>query len=205
MPYSRWVRWDRFFDDLEGQLASEWEAERAALDTEAERLRLSRVSLRERLVALIDRDPAAGPLTVDVGDGVVLAGEVSAVGADWVALDGARTGALLVPFAAIDAIGMPHADVLRSARPAVKGSALSERMTLGFVLRDLVRRRIPVAVHLRSGRALFGTVDRAGSDHLDIALHERGAPRRASEVTGHRVVPFGALAWVGIEPGVDLI
>ena len=43
------MRWDRFFDDLEGQLASEWEAERAALDTEAERLRLSRVALRERL------------------------------------------------------------------------------------------------------------------------------------------------------------
>jgi hypothetical protein len=204
VSYSRWVRWDRFFDDLEGQLASEWEAERAALDTEAERLRLSRVSLRERLVALVARDPAAGPLAVDVGDDVVLGGEVSAVGADWVALDGGRAGALLVPFAAIDAIGMPHADVLRSARPAVPGSPLSERMTLGFVLRDLVRRRIPVVVHLRSGRTLTGTIDRAGSDHLDLALHEPGAPRRAGEVTGHRVVPFGALVWVGIEPGVDL-
>ena len=46
------MRWDRFFEDLEDQLDSEWEAERAALDTEAERLRLSRVALRERLVAL---------------------------------------------------------------------------------------------------------------------------------------------------------
>jgi hypothetical protein len=47
------VRWDRFFDDLEDQLASEWEAERAALDTEAERLRLSRVALTERLTLLV--------------------------------------------------------------------------------------------------------------------------------------------------------
>ena len=32
------MRWDRFFEDLEDQLDSEWEAERAALDTESERL-----------------------------------------------------------------------------------------------------------------------------------------------------------------------
>ena len=29
------MRWDRLFEDLEGQLASEWEAERAALDAES--------------------------------------------------------------------------------------------------------------------------------------------------------------------------
>ena len=53
------MRWDRFFDDLEDQLASEWEAERAALDTEAERLRLSRVQLSERLTLLVARDGAS--------------------------------------------------------------------------------------------------------------------------------------------------
>ncbi len=46
------MRWERFFDDLEDQLASEWEAERAALDSEAERLRLAHVALRERIAAL---------------------------------------------------------------------------------------------------------------------------------------------------------
>ena len=78
-------------------------------------------------------------------------------------------------------------------------SVMSDRMTLGFVLRDLVRRRVGVAVHLRSGRSLTGTIDRAGADHLDIALHEPGAPRRASEVTGHRLVPFDALAWIRLD------
>nr|MDQ2699570.1 hypothetical protein [Actinomycetota bacterium] len=62
------MRWDRFFEDLEDQLSSEWEAERAALDTEAERLRLSRVTLRDRLVALAGDDDH----TVDVGDDAVL-------------------------------------------------------------------------------------------------------------------------------------
>lgn len=198
------MRWENFFDDLEGQLASEWEAERAALDTEAERLRLSRVALRERLSMLVDRERDAVPPSFDLTDGTVLAAEVTGVGADWVALDGGRSGALVVPFASIASIGMPHADVLRSARPAPARSALADRLSLGFLARDLVRRRIGVTVHLTHGRILAGTIDRAGADHLDIALHEPGTPRRASEVTGHRIVPFAAVAWIRLDAGATL-
>ncbi|HEX5730192.1 hypothetical protein [Microbacterium sp.] len=198
------MRWDRFFDDLESQLASEWEAERAALDTEAERLRLSRVALRERLSVLVERESESAPPSFEVADGTVLVADVSGVGADWVALSDARSGALVVPFASIAAIGMPHADILRSARPAPARSILADRMTFGFVIRDLVRRRVSVSVHLSHGRMLAGTIDRAGADHLDIALHEPGTPRRASEVTGHRVVPFGAVAWIRLDSGATL-
>jgi hypothetical protein len=199
------VRWDRFFDDLEGQLASEWEAERAALDTEAERLRLSRVALRERLTMLEDRDRNAVLPSFEIVDGTLLSAEVRGVGADWVALQGARSVALLLPFAAITAIGMPHADVLRSARPAAARSSLADRMTFGFVVRDMVRRRVAVTVHLTHGRMLTGTIDRAGADHLDLALHEPGSPRRASEVTGYRVVPFTAVAWIRLDSGALLV
>jgi hypothetical protein len=199
------VRWDRFFDDLEGQLASEWEAERAALDTEAERLRLSRVALRERLAMLEERDRDAGLPSFEIVDGTVLSAEVTGVGADWVALQGARSIAMLLPFTAIIAIGMPHADVLRSARPAAARSSLADRMTFGFVVRDIVRRRIAVTVHLTHGRMLTGTIDRAGSDHLDLALHEPGSPRRASEVTGYRLVPFAAVAWIRLDAGALLV
>lgn len=201
LPYARWVRWENFFDDLEGQLAAEWEAERAALDTEAERLRLSRVALRERLAMLVERERDSAPPSFEVADGTVLSAEVTGVGADWVALDGGRTGGLVVPFASIGTIGMPHADMLRSARPAPARSALAERMNFGFVMRDLVRRRVAVTVHLNRGRMLAGTIDRAGADHLDIALHETGTPRRAGEVTGHRIVPFAAVAWIRLDPG----
>jgi len=204
LSYSRWVRWDRFFDDLEGQLASEWEAERAALNTEAERLRLSRVALRERLTTLVGRERDLAPPSFEVADGTVLSAEVTGVGADWVALEGGRSGVLVLPIASIASIGMPHADVLRSARPAGARSALADRMTLGFVVRDLVRRRIAVTVHLTHGRMLAGTIDRAGADHLDIALHEPGTPRRASEVTAHRIVPFSAVAWLRLDAGATL-
>lgn len=199
VAYSRLVRWDRFFDDLELQLASEWEAERAALDTEAERLRLSRVRLAERL-ALLEARGAAAPAVAsfDLADGTTLRASVAAVGADWVALapaDGPG-GTVIAPFAALGAMGMPHEELLRTVRPAPPRSPLAERLTFGFVLRDLVRRRAGVGVHLVSGRVLTGTIDRAGADHLDLAMHDRGAPRRADAVSGYRLVPFSAIAWV---------
>lgn len=193
------MRWDRFFEDLEDQLSSEWEAERAALDTEAERLRLSRVTLRERLVALA----GTGDQTLDVGDDAVLRGRIAVVGADWVALqaEASSTGALIVPLAAIRLVGATHADLLRSARPPAPAvpAALSDRMTLGFVLRDAARRRVPVELRLVGGRTLSGTIDRAGADHLDLALHPAGTARRASEVSGHRMIPFAALACVRLD------
>lgn len=100
---------------------------------------------------------------------------------------------------------MPHSDLLRSARPAPARSALADRLTFGFVLRDLVRRRIGVAVHLVSGRLLTGTIDRAGSDHLDLALHDPGVPRRADAVAGHRIVPFAAVAWIRLEGAAGVL
>lgn len=206
MPYSHGVRWDRFFEDLEDQLSSEWEAERAALETEAERLRLSRVALRERLRALAQRDRSTTPPSFELSDGTVVAAEVSGVGADWVVLEpAARSGGILVPLVAIWTLGMPHADLLQTARPSGPASALSDRLTFGFVLRDLVRRRSPVTVHLVGGRMLTGTIDRAGADHFDIALHDPGTPRRAEAVTGHRVVPFSAVSAVRIDSTAGIV
>jgi hypothetical protein len=191
------VRWDRFFEDLEDQLSSEWEAERAALDSEAERLRLSRVQLRDRLRMLSTRDRTEAAPSLELADGSVFAAEVSAVGADWIGIvPVGQAGGVVVPIAAVSAIGMSHADLLGSARPVEHGSPLADRMTLGFVLRDLARRRAGVAVRLVDGRSLTGTIDRAGADHFDVALHDPGSPRRADQVTGHRLIPFTGIAWV---------
>jgi hypothetical protein len=200
------VRWDLFFEDLEDQLASEWEAERAALDTEAERLRLSRMELRARLAGLVGAAPAgdAASPALDLVDGTTLCARVRALGADWLATvpaDDERRGMTVVPLAAIQGIALPHGDVLRTARPPAPRAGLSERITLGFVMRDIARRRVPVALGLASGRVLTGTIDRAGADHLDLALHEPGAPRRAGDVLGYRLVSFGAIAWARLDGG----
>lgn len=191
------MRWQRFFEDLEHQLDSEWEAERAALDTEAERLRLSRLTLRERL-----QESIGAEVTVDVAAGDPIRGRLTGVGADWVGLDRADgPGAAVVPFAAASSVVLAEPDLLRSARPAGRGSALSERMTLGFVLRDLARRRVPVHIVVAGGKTWAGTIDRAGADHLDLALHDAAEPRRPSAVTGHRMVAYSALRVLHLQSG----
>ncbi len=187
------MRWDRFFEDLEDQLDSEWEAERAALESEAERLRVSRIDLSGRLGTLVGR-----PLAVEVHGGERVDGRLAALGADWLALDAEaqRVGPAIVPMRAVVSLALPHAELLASARDAGPGDGLRRRMTLGFVLRDLARRRVAVSVHLVDGRPLTGTIDRAGADHLDIALHDAGASRHPHNVSGHRIVAFGAVAVV---------
>lgn len=189
------MRWDRFFEDLEDQLDSEWEAERAALDSEAERLRLSRISLRERLVALAAT--GEGGASFDLSDQSVVTGRVSAVGADWVAVAPDPTGVgVLVPLSAVVAVGLTQVDLVGSARATSAGPELRRRMSFGFVLRDLARKRVPVRVQIATGRSLTGTIDRAGSDHFDLALHDAGSPRRRGEVAGYRLVSLAAVASV---------
>ena len=49
------MRWDNLFDDLEGQLEHELTSEEIDLQAEEERLRLGRMSLRDRILAIHDR------------------------------------------------------------------------------------------------------------------------------------------------------
>lgn len=197
------MHWDHLFEDLEGQLASEWEAERAALDAEAERLRISRVELRSRLRALLADDAL---LTIHAMVGSPIRGHLSDLGADWIALQPERPRALcLVPLAAVMTIEVDHGRLLSSLDETERTASVRERMTLGFVLRDLARRRIAVRVILSDGSDVHGTIDRAGSDHLDIAVHDRGAPRRASEVQAFRIIPLAAVLRVVVDDrAVDL-
>ena len=111
----------------------------------------------------------------------------------------ARWGITIVPLAGIRGVGLAYGELLRTARPLDARAGLSERMTFGFVMRDVARRRAPVSLGLLSGRVLTGTIDRAGADHLDVALHEPGAPRRAGDVLGYRLVPFSAIAWARLD------
>lgn len=198
------MRWDRLFEDLENQLASEWEAERAALDSEAERLRLSKALLRERLGALTWAGvPGADRIGLELSGGRMLRGQIAAVGADFVALDREdAVGSSIVRLAAVTAIVLSAEAVLRSARPSgTARSALSERLGFGFVLRDAARRRLGTRIVTTMDRVLVGTIDRVGADHLDIALHDADAPRRAAGVTGYRIVAFTSISCVDLARG----
>jgi hypothetical protein len=192
------MHWDRLFEDLEGQLASEWEAERAMLDAESERLRIAGLDLRARLRVLCSANADA---TVDLMNGRRLPVTLQTLGADWIAVASRGTGSvhvvsasLLIPLHAIAGVATDHGTLLASLEgPAQSGPALRERMTFGFVLRGLARRRVPVHVSTRQGDDLHGTIDRAAADHLDLAAHDPGQARFEGAVHGFRIIPFSSL------------
>lgn len=198
------MRWERLFEDLEGQLAAEWESERAALDSEGERLRLSRVRLHDRLVGLAGGG-VRETVSMALADRSVLRGTVEALGADFAALrlESHAAGLALVRTGALASITASEAELMRSARAEAQlaRTGLSERLTFGFVLRDLARRRVPVRVHALWGEPESGTIDRVGVDHLDLAVHDAGAARRTGEVRAFRLVPLAAVAWLMLERG----
>ncbi|WP_217184466.1 hypothetical protein [Streptomyces sp. AC495_CC817] len=191
------MRWDRLFEDLEGQLAAEWEAERAVLDAESERLRISRLDLRHRLRLLGE---ATAPVTLDLPGGHRRRAVLRILGADWLAADqddGGRERMLIVPLSSLRGVACDLGLVLASAEDrGERAASLRERMTLGFVLRDLARRRIPVRLATIDGDDLHGTIDRAGADHLDLAIHDPGEARTARAVQGFRILPLAAVAWL---------
>jgi hypothetical protein len=199
------MRWDLLFDDLESQLDQEQRDEERALAIEEERLRLGRLTLRDRLSAMsraTDDDPAA-IIRLELRGERILELRPLSFGRDWMsaAVRGRPHAAAqcIVPFAAIAVIHPSRAQLEPSLVPSPEASTrLAERIGLSFVLRDLCRRRMPVHLTTEDGR-LHGTIDRVARDHFDLALHEPGAPRRDGEVRGYRIVPIERLVLVEFE------
>lgn len=191
------MRWDKLFDDLESQLERELTAEELDLEAEEERLRLGKLSIRDRLAALC-ATPEAGALRIILTDGVRRSVIPEALGRDWVSgtiLDESHQRAsCIIPIAAIAGLSLTVDQVATSLAPGRgeegAGNRLSARLGLPFVLRDLCRRRRPVTLDLRR-RSSHGTIDRVGRDHVDLAVHEPGSLRRRSAVSDVVVVPFG--------------
>lgn len=191
------VRWDELFADIESQLEHELDLEHQELAAEEERLRLGRLSLRERILSMARGGEAVVLVLVD-GETVAL--RVGSAGRDWIA---GETGtapagrAAVVPLAAIAAVLPGHDQLELGLRPAAPDAvpALAARLGLGFVLRDLCRRRAGVELSTRVG-TLHGTIDRVARDHLDLAEHDAGEARRDRVVRRIRLVPFDAIVAV---------
>ena len=191
------MHWDRLFEDLEDQLAAEWEAERAVLEAESERLRIAKLTMRTRLRLLQHGD---APVTLRLCDGERHSGRLRAVGADWIAAQTVDTaGALILPLRSLTGVETHHGAILETLDDvAVPVDGMRDRMTLGFLLRDFARRRLPMRLALCDGESVHGTIDRAGDDHLDLAVHDAGEARLPGAVRSFRIVPFAALRWARI-------
>jgi hypothetical protein len=176
------MRWDDVFGDLEAQFAAVLD-EQAAAEL-AERLRFERgqVTLAERLQAVRGADVVVGVAGVDD-----LRGRLTGVGPDWLLLQEDRGTEAVIPARAVSWVE----GLGRTVGPSASSSSRVDlRMLLGRIVRD----RSTVAVHLRDGRGLTGTLAARGADHVDVALHEAGEDIRSARAV--RTVPLVALSAV---------
>lgn len=199
------MRWDNLFADLELQLDRGLTAEAEDERADQERLRLAQLSLRERIMTLrasYDRGTEyAAVLHLNSGDSVAV--RPITIGRDWLSgdmRDGEMNRQCIIPLAAVTGISLLREQVGRSIAIGVPTKVApaadsSNKIGITLVLRDLCRRRASLEV-VTSSNAVFGTIDRVGSDHFDVALHEPGQPRRESMVSQYRIVPLTHLTMV---------
>jgi hypothetical protein len=174
------VRWDDLFGDLEAQLAAADAADLAADADQRLRLEVGRTTIVGRLRAAVGQDVALG-----VAD-QVMRGRIEGVGPDWLLLGGAAE--TLLPLTAVGWLQ----GLGRASEVSDPGRVWS-RLGLRSALRGLARDRAEVRLHHASGLPVVGTIDRVGDDHLDLALHPPGEPRRAGAVTAVRTVSLASI------------
>src|SRR5690606_35313788 len=118
--YRRHMRWENLFDDLAGQLEHELGAEELDVRGEEERLRIGRLSLRDRLVALHEASANSPDYRVraHLGDGTLLVIAPRSLGRDWIMGDlddgRGRPSQCIVPFWAIGSLTLGGDVVERS-------------------------------------------------------------------------------------------
>lgn len=197
------MRWDSLFDDLESQLERGLTAEDIDLEAEEERLRLGRLAVRDRLAAIHHSEGPGSTYQIALllAGGTRLVVHPVTLGRDWVSADivddSTRSFQCIVPLASVVGVSLHPGHVSASLSPQAGDGhpSLPGRLGLAFVLRDLCRRRRPLELMMPPG-GLHGTIDRVGRDHLDLAVHEPGSPRRDSAVREIRLVPFAALNYL---------
>ena len=180
------MRWHALFDDLEAQFEAAAAAELVAEVAERSRREAALVSMADRL-----RAATGTAVQVHLRGATAVRGRLTDLGPGWLLLTDEAGAEVLVPVAAVlGVVGV-------GARAAPDdGGAVGRRLDLRWALRGIARDRTAVTLGLRDGTALTGTLDRVGLDHLDLAEHALGEPRRAGAVRQVRLVPLDALVLV---------
>jgi hypothetical protein len=184
------MRGEDLFRDLEAQLTAAGAAELEAELADRTRREAARLTLVDRALGSV-----GWPVSLRVSGVGVVEGVVREVGAQWLLLDEGPGRASLVPLAAVLAVsGL-------SARSDVSTSAgqVFRRLGLAAALRVVARDRAAVSVWLVDGSTVTGTVDRVGSDFLEVSERHPG-DRRERDGRPARTVPFAAVAVVRSGP-----
>lgn len=150
-----------YLDDLEGQAAARYAAERATELAERSREEYRSVALAGRLMASLDHE-----VTLELAGLGALSGRLVRVATGWCLLRGPGQD-WVVRLAAVAAVhGASERAVPELAWPptAVLG--------LGSALRRLADTAEPCSLHLTDGRSHTGTIQRVGADFVEVAAGE---------------------------------
>jgi hypothetical protein len=163
------------FDDLEGQAAAAWEADREAELADRARTEYGAVTLASRLMASRGNEVA-----LDLPHVGRVEGRLSRVGEEWCLLSGARQD-WIVPLAAVSAVrGASDRSV-----PDVAWSPI-DRLGLRAALRRLADSGARCLLHLADGARHEAYVHRVGADFLEAR----------DSADGELLVPYAGLVAV---------
>lgn len=179
------MRWERLFADLELQLEAAADDELDAQVADRTRRELAATSFEGRL-----RGAAGQVIELQVTGVGALAGEVRRVGPGWLLLDVAR-GA---PAVVVTGFVVGVRDLPVAAREVQRDGVVAADAGLPQILRVLSRDRTATSIVLADGTALTGTIDRVGTDYLDLAEHPLDEARRAATIRGVRTLPLAVVA-----------
>jgi hypothetical protein len=180
------MRWQKLFADLEAQFAEAASAAELAEAASRARAEGGSVTLAERLAGAVGH-----PIRLRCRGGGQVAGVLTEVGPDWLLLSAEQGREVLV---ATRVVTLASDLLRRTAAP--DGDRPRVRTDLRRALRGLARDRSEVVLVLDDGGRLPGTLDRVGADHLELAEHPPGEPRRAAAVSAVHAVPLHAVAMV---------
>lgn len=172
------MRWDLLFDDLASQLEHEQRAEDRVLELEEERLRLSRLSLRDRLQAMSRAAAPGTGIRIQLRGGAIVVVRAGAFGRDWMSgdlIERAPARGCVVPMSAIAAVvpeRMPVAAARRASSPDGSGSGAGAGAPAG------VRAEPTSGAAEAAGESSPGLADR-----ITLAFVLRDLCRRRTPVT----------------------
>lgn len=181
------MRWEELFADLGAQLSAAEAADLVAEVADRTRHEVGRLRLVDRL-----RPALGAELSLHAAGLGTVRGRLLDAGTDWLLLQEQGSAELLLPTASVLALAglggpaeVPHSE-----------GQVARRLDLRWALKGLVRSRSGVQLVLSDGSVLTGTLDRVGADHVDLAEHAPGEPRRPAAVRQVRLVPLTAVSAV---------
>lgn len=197
------MRWNELFDDLAGQFDAGLEEERRRAAIDEERLRVTRLTLRDRLAALDQFLEAEEKIGLQLHTGERVEIRPIEFGADWFGADLIGVvrsyGACIVPLSGIGSVLLTRDQISRSLEPLPeRPGSVTGRLGLSIPLRDLARRRSHCEITTLTG-TFYGTIDRVGRDHIDVAMHDIDTPRRQAAIGTFRLVPLADLTLIRIQ------